>query len=220
MPARRIELGSNLYLIASERPIATHCIVMASYAGSKTCRGFQVPSGASLSFYGFDAPKVTKQQWKQSAATPYGYGSRVGLLAARMALQVVGADASLAAANIARHESGKIAANPMLRKFDFAHEAAYQLKVDDDGEDHAESIDYYQALEQAVDSIDSDLDGLDKLKQKYGIGGCDIASVRNRRFHPGVTLQDVISEVREYRRSMADFMVPFPEPVVGSVSSA
>ena len=133
---------------------------MASYAGAKTCRGFEVPSGVALAFYPFISPSLTKQQWKENAINPYGYGSRVALLAARMGLQFLGSDASPPTASITYYDSGRIAAHPMLRKFDDAHEAEYQRTVDDEGEGHAESIDYYEALEQAVDGFDAELAGV------------------------------------------------------------
>ena len=219
MPGQLRELGANLYLIPSGRPNPSHCVIMASYAGSKTCKSFTVPSTMSLFFFPFDIQSsqstMTAARWEEQAALTgvFAYGSRIAALMAQMSQ-----DNWEGRRAPTIREAGNSASNPLLRKYDSAHEAAYHK----DANDEVEQIDYYDLLTEEVEKLDKETAQLHSNARALGRatpakGGYDIIAVRNRKLHGGVTLFDAIAEEKYHRPSVTNFLITFADPAVRSM---
>src|SRR5579872_5639802 len=116
MPARRIDLGSNLYLFASERPTAAGCIVMASYVGNQSCQGFRVPARVTVSFLPPHEQKKYRRKVERGSRPYRRHRNRVDL--------VVGALLTDSSPKVS-HSGNESSADSMLCKYTFAHQAGY-----------------------------------------------------------------------------------------------
>jgi hypothetical protein len=205
--ATRVELTANLYLfLAGQTRARTHgCIVLASYAGQRGCEGFQVPPGVTIGYYPMPDPQV---DWKAEAAQD---NPLQGSLSGRAAFVVQGL---MTAANatgqtrLVRYAADQTAANPLLCKYEFADELTYRKE-----NDQIVSVEFYDSLLRSVDNVNEGFD--DNLRTEWNYS---VVSIRNRIFHGGVTLRDVIDAVRRSAPRVSEFLLPFAAPTVTAAS--